>query len=49
VVSLQSESVDICGKLVDVINKGYLTINSQPRVNGLPSSDAKVGWGSDDG
>ena len=24
---------------------GYLTINSQPRVNGAPSNDATFGWG----
>jgi methylenetetrahydrofolate reductase (NADPH) len=28
---------------------GFLTINSQPRVNGAPSDDPKVGWGGDDG
>lgn len=28
---------------------GFLTINSQPRVNGAPSNDPKVGWGGDDG
>jgi len=46
---MQSESTDIAGKLVAIIKQGYLTINSQPRVNGLPSSDAKVGWGGEDG
>ena len=29
--------------------QGYFTINSQPQVNGAPSSDAKVGWGGTDG
>lgn len=29
--------------------RGYLTINSQPQVNGSPSTDAKVGWGGPDG
>jgi hypothetical protein len=30
-------------------SKGILTINSQPNVNGLPSSDPVIGWGSNDG
>ncbi|RYG52204.1 hypothetical protein EON67_01760, partial [archaeon] len=28
---------------------GFLTINSQPRVNGAPSSDPRFGWGGVDG
>eukprot|EP01138_Halocafeteria_seosinensis_P016498 gb/GECG01016829.1/.p1 GENE.gb/GECG01016829.1/~~gb/GECG01016829.1/.p1 ORF type:complete len:1242 (+),score=202.80 gb/GECG01016829.1/:1-3726(+) len=28
---------------------GFLTINSQPKVNGAPSSDPTVGWGGKDG
>ena len=28
---------------------GFLTINSQPRVNGVPSADPHVGWGGTDG
>ncbi|KAI9910002.1 hypothetical protein PsorP6_010785 [Peronosclerospora sorghi] len=28
---------------------GFLTINSQPRVNGVSSSDPSVGWGGDHG
>ena len=28
---------------------GFLTVNSQPRVNGAPSSDPSVGWGGDNG
>jgi len=46
---LQSESADILSPLLDVNNKGFLTINSQPRVNGLPSTDTKVGWGPEGG
>ncbi|CAF0845192.1 unnamed protein product [Brachionus calyciflorus] len=29
--------------------QGILTINSQPNVNGAPSSDPVIGWGSSDG
>jgi methylenetetrahydrofolate reductase (NADPH) len=28
---------------------GYFTINSQPKINGLPSEDAEVGWGGPGG
>jgi methylenetetrahydrofolate reductase (NADPH) len=31
--------------LIDYNRKGILTINSQPAVNGLSSSDPIVGWG----
>jgi hypothetical protein len=31
--------------LVALNQAGYLTINSQPRVNGAPSNDATFGWG----
>lgn len=35
---------------LEAINKrGVLTINSQPSINGAPSSDSKVGWGSPNG
>ena len=40
-------------KLKDVLGslnrQGILTINSQPNVNGAPSSDPIIGWGSPDG
>jgi methylenetetrahydrofolate reductase (NADPH) len=32
-----------------VNENGYLTINSQPRVDGAPSSDPDVGWGGEGG
>lgn len=32
-------------QLVALNQAGYLTINSQPRVNGAPSNDATFGWG----
>jgi methylenetetrahydrofolate reductase (NADPH) len=31
--------------LVEYNRNGILTINSQPAVNGVPSSDPNVGWG----
>jgi len=46
---LQVETGEIVNQLVSMIQKGFLTINSQPRVNGLPSTDAKVGWGPEGG
>jgi methylenetetrahydrofolate reductase (NADPH) len=36
-------------KLSDLNRCGILTINSQPNVNGEPSSDPVIGWGSPDG
>ncbi len=35
-------------KLININNKGYLTINSQPKFNGLPS-EHKFGWGGPNG
>jgi len=36
-------------ELTDANRHGFLTINSQPRVNAAPSSDAVVGWGNPGG
>lgn len=36
-------------ELLRVNQQGILTINSQPRVNGKPSSDPIVGWGPSGG
>ena len=36
-------------KLVKLNKNGILTINSQPNVNGAPSNDPIIGWGSSDG
>jgi methylenetetrahydrofolate reductase (NADPH) len=36
-------------KLVKLNRNGILTINSQPNVNGAPSNDPIIGWGSPDG
>jgi len=32
-------------KLVQINKLGFFTINSQPSVNGVPSSDSRFGWG----
>ncbi|GBF91075.1 5,10-methylenetetrahydrofolate reductase [Raphidocelis subcapitata] len=42
---LHRESGTIKDQLVELNRGGYLTINSQPRVNGVPSNDATYGWG----
>lgn len=43
------ETGSIQDQLQQLNLQGYFTINSQPQVNGAPSSDAKVGWGGTDG
>ncbi|DAZ93974.1 TPA: hypothetical protein N0F65_005485, partial [Lagenidium giganteum] len=45
--ALSLESTIIKENLKWVNGHGFLTINSQPRVNGAPSSDPSVGWGGD--
>ncbi|ETI55584.1 methylenetetrahydrofolate reductase [Phytophthora nicotianae CJ01A1] len=47
--ALSLESAAIRENLQWLNSNGFLTINSQPRVNGAPSSDPSVGWGGDDG
>jgi len=42
---LSPESQDIKEQLVKINKLGFLTTNSQPAVNGKPSSDEKYGWG----
>lgn len=42
---LQSETSLIKEDLLQLNRAGYLTINSQPSVNGLSSTDPKHGWG----
>ena len=46
---LDSESSLIDENLVGLNAKGVLTVNSQPAVNGTPSTDAAVGWGGPGG
>ncbi|XP_077779155.1 methylenetetrahydrofolate reductase (NADPH)-like [Podarcis muralis] len=36
-------------ELAKVNRRGILTINSQPNINGKPSTDPIVGWGPDGG
>jgi len=42
---LAGETDVIREKLVTINRAGFLTINSQPGVNGAPSSDKRFGWG----
>ena len=42
---LQPESLVIQSQLAELNRSGFLTINSQPSVNGKPSSDKIFGWG----
>ena len=46
---LTGESTVIQSKLVDLNRSGFLTINSQPQVNGVPSSHLDFGWGPKNG
>ena len=46
---LAPETNSLRQQLCKVNKLGILTINSQPSVNGAPSSDPVVGWGSPDG
>eukprot|EP00850_Spirogloea_muscicola_P007052 SM000034S12806 [mRNA] locus=s34:894582:899292:- [translate_table: standard] len=46
---LQPETEMINERLVAINLKGFLTINSQPPVNGEPSSSPAVGWGGPGG
>jgi methylenetetrahydrofolate reductase (NADPH) len=43
--ALALETGLIRDELIRMNKHGFLTINSQPRVNGAPSDDPKVGWG----
>lgn len=47
--ALQPESFTIQSKLSQLNRNGYLTINSQPAVNGIPSTDKLFGWGGSGG
>ena len=46
---LAIESNKILNDLVSLNKAGYLTINSQPKVNGFPSEDPSFGWGAKGG
>ncbi|CCG83454.1 Methylenetetrahydrofolate reductase [Taphrina deformans PYCC 5710] len=47
--ALAPEATVIQKKLAAINNKGYLTINSQPAVNGAKSTDPLYGWGPKNG
>lgn len=42
---IQLETIPIKLSLLKMNTAGFLTINSQPKVNGAPSTDPAVGWG----
>ena len=44
-----SEMKVIAGELAQINDLGFLTINSQPAVNGVPSNDNAFGWGPSNG
>lgn len=46
---LSAESSTIQPRLIDMNTKGWLTVASQPAVNGIPSSDRTFGWGPANG
>jgi methylenetetrahydrofolate reductase (NADPH) len=46
---IQAETGRISNEIVAMNQSGYWTINSQPAVNGAPSSDPDVGWGGPGG
>jgi methylenetetrahydrofolate reductase (NADPH) len=46
---LAQESKQISDDLLNLNEMGFFTINSQPKINGLPSEDAEVGWGGPGG
>ena len=46
---LAIETSLITQELAHINHHGVLTINSQPAVNGKPSTDPTVGWGSKGG
>ena len=46
---LNAETVTIRSDLVKINRQGFWTINSQPRVCGVPSTDPTFGWGTPGG
>lgn len=46
---LNSESTSLTTNLIKLNEKGILTVNSQPSVNGIKSSDPTFGWGPKNG
>jgi methylenetetrahydrofolate reductase (NADPH) len=48
-IPLAIESKQISKELTKLNESGFFTINSQPKINGAPSEDPDVGWGSPGG
>ncbi|KAJ1973124.1 methylenetetrahydrofolate reductase (NAD(P)H) met13 [Dimargaris xerosporica] len=48
-VPLNLEATLICDHLARINSQGFLTVNSQPAVNGANSADPNVGWGPKNG
>lgn len=46
---ISTEANDIQDKLIDLNSRGFLSINSQPAVNGVKSSHSVYGWGPKNG
>ena len=46
---MSAETNMLLSELIDANRHGFLTINSQPRVNAAPSTDPVVGWGNPGG
>jgi methylenetetrahydrofolate reductase (NADPH) len=46
---LAPESKIIKSNLIELNKNGFLTINSQPQANAIPSTDPVFGWGGSDG
>lgn len=46
---LADETTQMVSQLIEINGQGVLTINSQPNVNGLPSTDPVHGWGNPGG
>lgn len=47
--TIMTETHQIQPQLTSLNERGFLTINSQPRVNGASSEDPHVGWGGPHG
>ena len=46
---IAAETADISQILLEMNQSKMLTVNSQPRVNGVKSTDLKFGWGPENG
>ncbi|KAJ2996644.1 hypothetical protein NUW58_g908 [Xylaria curta] len=46
---LAAEAVSIKNELIDLNKRGFITINSQPAVNGMKSTHSVYGWGPPNG